>query len=201
MGSNLGLPNRKPRALATSPSGQELTPADWTSRSYHFFIRSGLFQSGLQVALASPPAFVRGNYLHPADKVCIAVFWTLQIPTHRFLFLLFFLREPFHKLLAQGLIKGQTFRLPSGQYLQREEVDLTGKSGPPGPIPVLTGLRAIDKAGVCPGPQLWKIQGLQASARCGLVPSEGWGSDSCLLLGPNPAPAMSVHFRQVFVCI
>ncbi|KAM5234159.1 leucine--tRNA ligase, mitochondrial isoform 2-T5 [Hipposideros larvatus] len=35
-------------------------------------------------------------------------------------------REPFHKLLAQGLIKGQTFRLPSGQYLQREEIDLTG---------------------------------------------------------------------------
>uniref|UniRef100_A0A5F9CC48 leucine--tRNA ligase n=1 Tax=Oryctolagus cuniculus TaxID=9986 RepID=A0A5F9CC48_RABIT len=35
-------------------------------------------------------------------------------------------REPFRKLLAQGLIKGQTFRLPSGQYLQREEVDLTG---------------------------------------------------------------------------
>ncbi|XP_012885720.1 PREDICTED: probable leucine--tRNA ligase, mitochondrial [Dipodomys ordii] len=35
-------------------------------------------------------------------------------------------REPFHKLLAQGLIKGQTFRLPSGQYLQREEVDFTG---------------------------------------------------------------------------
>ncbi|XP_049572247.1 leucine--tRNA ligase, mitochondrial isoform X3 [Orcinus orca] len=35
-------------------------------------------------------------------------------------------REPFHKLLAQGLVKGQAFRLPSGQYLQREEVDLTG---------------------------------------------------------------------------
>uniref|UniRef100_A0A2K6RI63 leucine--tRNA ligase n=1 Tax=Rhinopithecus roxellana TaxID=61622 RepID=A0A2K6RI63_RHIRO len=35
-------------------------------------------------------------------------------------------REPFHKLLAQGLIKGQTFRLPSGQYLQGDEVDLTG---------------------------------------------------------------------------
>ncbi|XP_036871879.2 leucine--tRNA ligase, mitochondrial isoform X3 [Manis javanica] len=35
-------------------------------------------------------------------------------------------REPFHKLLAQGLIKGQTFRLPSGEYLRREEVDLTG---------------------------------------------------------------------------
>nr|KAF6420553.1 leucyl-tRNA synthetase 2, mitochondrial [Molossus molossus] len=35
-------------------------------------------------------------------------------------------REPFHKLLAQGLIKGQTFRLPSGQYLRREEIDLTG---------------------------------------------------------------------------
>jgi hypothetical protein len=44
-------------------------------------------------------------------------------------FSLYFLREPFHKLLAQGLIKGQTFRLPSGQYLQREEVDLTGKKG------------------------------------------------------------------------
>ena len=40
------------------------------------------------------------------------------------------LREPFHKLLAQGLIKGQTFRLPSGQYLRREEVDLTGENGP-----------------------------------------------------------------------
>ncbi|XP_004614585.2 leucine--tRNA ligase, mitochondrial [Sorex araneus] len=39
-------------------------------------------------------------------------------------------REPFHKLLAQGLIKGQTFRLPSGQYLRREEVDVTG------PVPV-----------------------------------------------------------------
>ncbi|XP_007531499.1 leucine--tRNA ligase, mitochondrial [Erinaceus europaeus] len=39
-------------------------------------------------------------------------------------------REPFHKLLAQGLIKGQTYRLPSGRYLQREEVDLTG------PVPV-----------------------------------------------------------------
>lgn len=37
-------------------------------------------------------------------------------------------REPFHKLLAQGLIKGQTFRLASGQYLQREEVDLTGSA-------------------------------------------------------------------------
>ncbi|XP_058534555.1 leucine--tRNA ligase, mitochondrial [Ochotona princeps] len=35
-------------------------------------------------------------------------------------------REPFHKLLAQGLIKGRTYRLPSGQYLRKEEVDLTG---------------------------------------------------------------------------
>ncbi|KAM6169321.1 leucine--tRNA ligase, mitochondrial [Rhynchocyon petersi] len=35
-------------------------------------------------------------------------------------------REPFLKLLAQGLIKGQTFRLRSGQYLRREEIDLTG---------------------------------------------------------------------------
>ncbi|KAF6099682.1 leucyl-tRNA synthetase 2, mitochondrial [Phyllostomus discolor] len=42
-------------------------------------------------------------------------------------------REPFRKLLAQGLIKGQTFRLPSGQCLQREEVDLTG------PVPVRAG--------------------------------------------------------------
>ena len=49
-----------------------------------------------------------------------------------FLLLFSFLREPFHKLLAQGLIMGQTFRLPSGQYLRREEVDLTGKNGPSG---------------------------------------------------------------------
>ncbi|XP_031201619.1 probable leucine--tRNA ligase, mitochondrial isoform X2 [Mastomys coucha] len=35
-------------------------------------------------------------------------------------------REPFHKLLAQGLIKGQTFRLPSGQCLKREDIDFTG---------------------------------------------------------------------------
>uniref|UniRef100_A0A3P8V0L5 leucine--tRNA ligase n=1 Tax=Cynoglossus semilaevis TaxID=244447 RepID=A0A3P8V0L5_CYNSE len=37
-------------------------------------------------------------------------------------------REPFRKLLVQGLIKGQTFRLAEGgQYLKREEVDLTGR--------------------------------------------------------------------------
>uniref|UniRef100_A0A672GAN6 leucine--tRNA ligase n=1 Tax=Salarias fasciatus TaxID=181472 RepID=A0A672GAN6_SALFA len=37
-------------------------------------------------------------------------------------------REPFWKLLVQGLIKGQTFRLAeSGQYLKREEIDFTGK--------------------------------------------------------------------------
>ncbi|XP_071591963.1 leucine--tRNA ligase, mitochondrial isoform X2 [Heliangelus exortis] len=36
-------------------------------------------------------------------------------------------REPFHKLLVQGLIKNQTFRLTTtGQCLKREEVDLTG---------------------------------------------------------------------------
>lgn len=35
-------------------------------------------------------------------------------------------REPFHKLLAQGLIKGQTFRLPSGQCLKKEDIDFTG---------------------------------------------------------------------------
>nr|XP_057940530.1 probable leucine--tRNA ligase, mitochondrial [Doryrhamphus excisus]XP_057940531.1 probable leucine--tRNA ligase, mitochondrial [Doryrhamphus excisus] len=37
-------------------------------------------------------------------------------------------REPFRKLLVQGLIKGQTFRqADSGQYLKREEIDFTGK--------------------------------------------------------------------------
>lgn len=36
-------------------------------------------------------------------------------------------REPFNKLLVQGLIKGQTFRLAStGRYLQRDEVDISG---------------------------------------------------------------------------
>ncbi|EDL76761.1 leucyl-tRNA synthetase, mitochondrial (predicted) [Rattus norvegicus] len=35
-------------------------------------------------------------------------------------------REPFHKLLAQGLIKGQTFHLLSGQCLKREDIDFTG---------------------------------------------------------------------------
>ncbi|KAK1172279.1 putative leucine--tRNA ligase, mitochondrial [Acipenser oxyrinchus oxyrinchus] len=36
-------------------------------------------------------------------------------------------REPFHKLLVQGLIKGQTFRLAeSGQFLKREEIDFSG---------------------------------------------------------------------------
>ncbi|XP_067094901.1 LOW QUALITY PROTEIN: leucine--tRNA ligase, mitochondrial-like [Osmerus mordax] len=37
-------------------------------------------------------------------------------------------REPFRKLLVQGLIKGQTFRLAeTGRYLRREELDLTGE--------------------------------------------------------------------------
>ncbi|XP_076827698.1 leucine--tRNA ligase, mitochondrial isoform X2 [Brachyhypopomus gauderio] len=36
-------------------------------------------------------------------------------------------REPFKKLLVQGLIKGQTFRLAeSGQYLRRDDIDFTG---------------------------------------------------------------------------
>ncbi|XP_048378530.1 probable leucine--tRNA ligase, mitochondrial isoform X3 [Stegostoma tigrinum] len=36
-------------------------------------------------------------------------------------------REPFHKLLVQGLIKGKTFRLPSsGQYLKKEEINFDG---------------------------------------------------------------------------
>ncbi|KAM6967529.1 leucine--tRNA ligase, mitochondrial [Aplochiton taeniatus] len=37
-------------------------------------------------------------------------------------------REPFKKLLVQGLIKGQTFRLAdSGQYQKREDIDFTGE--------------------------------------------------------------------------
>ncbi|XP_060936940.1 probable leucine--tRNA ligase, mitochondrial [Limanda limanda] len=37
-------------------------------------------------------------------------------------------REPFRKLLVQGLIKGQTFKqADSGQYLKREEIDFTDK--------------------------------------------------------------------------
>uniref|UniRef100_A0A8C7WML8 leucine--tRNA ligase n=1 Tax=Oryzias sinensis TaxID=183150 RepID=A0A8C7WML8_9TELE len=37
-------------------------------------------------------------------------------------------REPFRKLLVQGLIKGQTFKLADGgQYLRKEEIDFTGK--------------------------------------------------------------------------
>ncbi|XP_047217646.1 probable leucine--tRNA ligase, mitochondrial [Girardinichthys multiradiatus] len=37
-------------------------------------------------------------------------------------------REPFWKLLVQGLIKGQTFKLAdSGQYLKRDQIDFTGK--------------------------------------------------------------------------
>uniref|UniRef100_A0A8C9Y1N6 leucine--tRNA ligase n=1 Tax=Sander lucioperca TaxID=283035 RepID=A0A8C9Y1N6_SANLU len=36
-------------------------------------------------------------------------------------------REPFWKLLVQGLIKGQTFKqADSGQYLKREEIDFSG---------------------------------------------------------------------------
>ena len=110
------------------------------------------------MALARLPAFMKSSCLYPsAGKASIAVFWMLQIPTNRFLFPLSFLREPFHKLLAQGLIKGQTFRLPSGQYLQREEVDLTGENGPSVPSRysgrTRPGLRAIDKSRCSPGPR------------------------------------------------
>ncbi|XP_043925950.1 probable leucine--tRNA ligase, mitochondrial [Protopterus annectens] len=36
-------------------------------------------------------------------------------------------REPFHKLLVQGLIKGQTFRLATtGQYIKKEDIDFSG---------------------------------------------------------------------------
>uniref|UniRef100_A0A667Z0U4 leucine--tRNA ligase n=1 Tax=Myripristis murdjan TaxID=586833 RepID=A0A667Z0U4_9TELE len=42
-------------------------------------------------------------------------------------------REPFRKLLVQGLIKGQTFRLAdSGQYVKREDIDFTGEE----PVPL-----------------------------------------------------------------
>lgn len=45
-------------------------------------------------------------------------------------------KEPFHKLLVQGLIKNQTFRLSTtGQCLKREEVDLTGTE----PVHLKTG--------------------------------------------------------------
>ncbi|XP_069586258.1 leucine--tRNA ligase, mitochondrial [Ranitomeya imitator] len=45
-------------------------------------------------------------------------------------------REPFNKLLVQGLIKGQTYRLAStGRYLQRDEVDVNGNE----PVHTKTG--------------------------------------------------------------
>ncbi|XP_066440850.1 leucine--tRNA ligase, mitochondrial [Eleutherodactylus coqui] len=45
-------------------------------------------------------------------------------------------REPFNKLLVQGLIKGQTFRLAStGRYLERHEVDISGNE----PVQAKTG--------------------------------------------------------------
>ncbi|XP_071417472.1 leucine--tRNA ligase, mitochondrial isoform X2 [Pithys albifrons albifrons] len=45
-------------------------------------------------------------------------------------------KEPFHKLLVQGLVKNQTFRLTTtGQCLKREEVDLTGTE----PVHLKTG--------------------------------------------------------------
>nr|XP_028607458.1 probable leucine--tRNA ligase, mitochondrial isoform X1 [Podarcis muralis]XP_028607459.1 probable leucine--tRNA ligase, mitochondrial isoform X1 [Podarcis muralis] len=44
-------------------------------------------------------------------------------------------REPFHKLLVQGIVKNRTFRLATtGQYLKREEIDLTG----PEPVHIKT---------------------------------------------------------------
>ncbi|XP_072572298.1 leucine--tRNA ligase, mitochondrial [Paramormyrops kingsleyae] len=47
-------------------------------------------------------------------------------------------REPFRKLLVQGLIKGQTFRVPdSGRYLARSDVDVSG----PEPVQLSTGKR------------------------------------------------------------
>lgn len=45
-------------------------------------------------------------------------------------------KEPFHKLLVQGLIKNRTFRLTTtGQCLKREEVDLSGTE----PVHLRTG--------------------------------------------------------------
>lgn len=38
-----------------------------------------------------------------------------------------YFREPFKKLLVQGLIKGQTFRVAeTGQYLVKDDIDFTG---------------------------------------------------------------------------
>ncbi|XP_057195857.1 probable leucine--tRNA ligase, mitochondrial [Triplophysa rosa] len=47
-------------------------------------------------------------------------------------------REPFKKLLVQGLIKGQTFRVAeTGQYLKKDDIDVTG----PEPVQRTTGSR------------------------------------------------------------
>lgn len=47
-------------------------------------------------------------------------------------------REPFRKLLVQGLIKGQTFTLEhTGQYLKKEDIDFTG----PDPVEKSSGRR------------------------------------------------------------
>ncbi|XP_055065892.2 leucine--tRNA ligase, mitochondrial [Misgurnus anguillicaudatus] len=47
-------------------------------------------------------------------------------------------REPFKKLLVQGLIKGQTFRVAeTGQYLKKDEIDFTGLE----PVQKATGSR------------------------------------------------------------
>ena len=45
-------------------------------------------------------------------------------------------KEPFQKLLVQGMVKGQSYRVKgSGEYLQRSEVDLEGKT----PVEASTG--------------------------------------------------------------
>ncbi|KAG8442814.1 hypothetical protein GDO86_011576 [Hymenochirus boettgeri] len=49
-------------------------------------------------------------------------------------------REPFHKLLVQGLIKGQTYKLSStGRYLKKSEVDDNGSE----PVHVGTGEKLL----------------------------------------------------------
>uniref|UniRef100_A0A8D3CNZ0 leucine--tRNA ligase n=1 Tax=Scophthalmus maximus TaxID=52904 RepID=A0A8D3CNZ0_SCOMX len=52
-----------------------------------------------------------------------------RAPLHCYLSILFIdFSEPFRKLLVQGLIKGQTFKLAdNGQYLKRGEIDFTDK--------------------------------------------------------------------------
>lgn len=63
----------------------------------------------------------QGSPVCRASSVCLSVCLSLTglLP----------LREPFKKLLVQGLIKGQTFRLADGgHYLKRDQIHFTGSA-------------------------------------------------------------------------